>query len=144
MVWSFIWINLKPLHPRVHCAKFGWNWPSGSGEDLFISSMYFCYFVIIPPWKRTGLFIWTNENLLHPRMLRAKFGWNWPSVSWEEVESRKRSHTDGRTDRKTAGQTDDGRQTIRKAHLSFKLMWAYNIHVLIFLWLSTFQTSIST
>ena len=37
---SFIWINLKPLHPKVHCAKFGWNWHSGFGlEDLFISSM---------------------------------------------------------------------------------------------------------
>ena len=29
----FIWINLNPLHPRMLCAKFGWNWPSGSGEE---------------------------------------------------------------------------------------------------------------
>ena len=21
--------NLNPLHPRMLCAKFGWNWPSG-------------------------------------------------------------------------------------------------------------------
>ena len=20
------WINLNPLHSRMHCAKFGWNW----------------------------------------------------------------------------------------------------------------------
>ena len=34
--WLFIWINLNSFHPRMHCAKFGWNWPSGSGEeDLF-------------------------------------------------------------------------------------------------------------
>ena len=46
--------------------------------------MYFCYFVIISPWKRAGAFIWTNLNLLHPRMLCAKFGWNWPSGSGEE------------------------------------------------------------
>ena len=22
------------LHPRMLCAKFGWNWPSGSGKDF--------------------------------------------------------------------------------------------------------------
>ena len=31
--WIFIWTNLNPLHPRMLCAKFGWNWPSGSGEE---------------------------------------------------------------------------------------------------------------
>ena len=32
----FIWKNLNPLHPRIHdCAKFGWNWLSGSGEEYF-------------------------------------------------------------------------------------------------------------
>ena len=29
----FIWTNLNPLHPRILCDKFGWNWPSGSGEE---------------------------------------------------------------------------------------------------------------
>ena len=83
--WFFIWINLNPLHPRMLCAKFGWNWPSGSGEeDFLISSTYFRYFVIISPWKRAGPFIWTNLNPLYPRMLCAKFGWIWPSGSWEE------------------------------------------------------------
>ena len=33
MAWPFIWTNLNPLHPRMFCAKFGWNWPSGSGEE---------------------------------------------------------------------------------------------------------------
>ena len=32
-VGPFIWTNLIPLHPRMHSAKFGWNWPSGSGEE---------------------------------------------------------------------------------------------------------------
>ena len=45
---------------------------------------YFCYFVIISPWKRVGPFFWTNLNPLHPRVLCAKFGWNWLSVSGEE------------------------------------------------------------
>ena len=31
----FIWTNLNPLHPRMHCDKFGWNWPSGSEEEDF-------------------------------------------------------------------------------------------------------------
>ena len=25
--------NLNPFHPWILCAKFGWNWPSGSGEE---------------------------------------------------------------------------------------------------------------
>ena len=34
--WFFIWTNLNPLHPGMHCAKYGWNWRSGSwGEDFF-------------------------------------------------------------------------------------------------------------
>ena len=33
--WSFIRTNLNPLHPRMFCAKLGWNWPSGSGEEDF-------------------------------------------------------------------------------------------------------------
>ena len=53
-------------------------------KKIIISSMYFCYFVIITPWKRAGTFIWTNLNSLHPRMLCAKFGWNWLSGSGEE------------------------------------------------------------
>ena len=28
-----IWTNLNPLHPRMLCTMFGWNWPSGSGEE---------------------------------------------------------------------------------------------------------------
>ena len=119
----FIWTNLNSLYPRMLCAKFGWNWPSGSGEeDLLISSTYFRYFVIISPWKRAGPLIWTNLNPLHPRVLCAKFGWNWPSGSGEEDENVKSLQTDRQTDR----QTDDGRQVIRKAHLSFQLRLAKN------------------
>ena len=31
--WYFIWTNLNPLHPRMLCAKFGWNWLGGSEEE---------------------------------------------------------------------------------------------------------------
>ena len=47
----FIWTNLNPLHLSMLCAKFDWNWPSGFGEDFLNLSMYFCYIVIISPWK---------------------------------------------------------------------------------------------
>ena len=33
--WIFIWTNLNPLHPRMHCGRFGWNWSSGSWEEDF-------------------------------------------------------------------------------------------------------------
>ena len=33
--------------------SFGWNWPNVSAEeDFYISSMYFCFFVIISPLKK--------------------------------------------------------------------------------------------
>ena len=50
----FVWTNLNPLHSRMFCAKFGWNWLSGSGEHFKISSMYFRYFFNISPWKGFG------------------------------------------------------------------------------------------
>ena len=33
--WFFTRANLNPLHQRMLCAKFNWNWPSGSGEEIF-------------------------------------------------------------------------------------------------------------
>ena len=67
-VGAFIWTNLNSLHPRMHCAKFCWNRPSGSGEENFlIKSIYFFYLVIISPWKRAGSFIWTNLYPLHQK-----------------------------------------------------------------------------
>mgnify|MGYP003692070963 CR=1 FL=1 len=51
----FIWTKLNSLHPSMLCAKFGWNWLSGSGEeDFLILLMYFRFFVIISPWERAA------------------------------------------------------------------------------------------
>ena len=80
----FVWTNLNPLHPRMLCAKFGWNWPSGSVGNFLYFVDVFHYFIIIPPWKRIGPFIWKILTPLNPRMHCAKFGWNLPSCSWEE------------------------------------------------------------
>ena len=45
--WFFIWTNLNSLHPRMLCAKFGWNW-----RRRFLNfANVFRYFVIISPWK---------------------------------------------------------------------------------------------
>ena len=79
--------------------------------------MYFCYFVIYLSMEKS--FIWKNWNSLHPRMLYANFGWNWPSGSEEDIK----------VYRQTDGQTDV-RQAIRKFHLSFQLRWAKNDYLL--------------
>ena len=44
----------------------------------------FRYFVIISSWKKAGPFFWTNLNPIQPKMLCAKYGWNWHSGSGEE------------------------------------------------------------
>jgi hypothetical protein len=31
---QFLWTNLNPLHARMICAKFGYNWSIGSGEEV--------------------------------------------------------------------------------------------------------------
>ena len=81
----FIWTNLSPHPPRMHCTKFCWNWNSVSAEkDFLILSMYFCDFVIVSPSEKAVPFTWTMLNPLYPRKHCAKFGWNWPSCSGEE------------------------------------------------------------
>ena len=80
----FIWRNVKPLYPRMLWTKFGWNWPSGFGEDFFNFVNVFSLFRNYLPLEKGGPFIWTNLNPLHPRMLCAKFGCNWLSGSEEE------------------------------------------------------------
>ena len=107
----FFLSNLKPHYQMKFCAKCSKNMSIGYGGDFFILWIYFWYFVIIFPWKKEWLFIYTHLNLLHPRMLCAKFGWKVAQWLWREDEYVKRLRTEG--------QIDDGRQAIRKAHWSF-------------------------
>ena len=67
--------TLGPLHPRMHCAKFGWNWYSGSLEEGFLILSNECIFLFqfYLPLERAGPIIWTN---LDQKMLCAKFNWN--------------------------------------------------------------------
>ena len=60
-------------------------------------------------------------------MFFAKFGWNWQRGSAEEDENVKNLQTN----RQTCRQTDDGRQVIRIAQLSFQLRWAKNSDTII-------------
>jgi len=46
---------------------------------------YFPYFATYWAPKVASPFIWTNLNPHPPSMCSAKFGWNWPCGSWEEV-----------------------------------------------------------
>ena len=111
--WLFIWRNLNPYHPSMLVRRLI---EIGSvvleKRNFLISSMYFRYFVIFSPWKRAGFFIWINFNPLHPRMLCAKFGWNWPSGSGEEDDNVK-----------SLRQRQQRRQTTDK-FWSEKLTWA--------------------
>ena len=51
----FIWINLNPRHSRMICAKFGWNWPNGSGgEDFYIFVNVFSLFCNNLPLQKGG------------------------------------------------------------------------------------------
>ena len=57
----------KQLHPGMFSAKFSWNWSSGSGEEnLYISSIYFCYFIFISPQKARDPSIWKKWTLFTP------------------------------------------------------------------------------
>ena len=77
--WPFIWTNLNLLHPRMLYANFGWNWPSGSGEEDFqVLSMYFLYFSFLSPLEQTC------ESPSPNNTFCAKFCWNWPSGFGED------------------------------------------------------------
>ena len=57
--WFVVWTNLNLLYPGMLSAKFGWNWPSGSWEEIcLISSMYVWYYAIISPLKMPWPYSW--------------------------------------------------------------------------------------
>ena len=107
MTRPFIRTSLNPHHPRMLCAKLGWNWPSACGEENFlISLVYFCYFVIMFPFER-GVTLHLNK-LKYPLpkdvlcLLWLKL-WFWRR-RWKCEKLTLRQ-----TDRETDRQTDDMR-----------------------------------
>ena len=71
---SFIWNKLNPLHLRMLCAKFGWNWLWFLRRRFFnfvnVFSLFRNYF---PLEKGRALHLNKIESF-YPRMLCAKFG----------------------------------------------------------------------
>ena len=110
--WPFRETNLNPLHPGMLCPTYRWNWPSGSWEeDFYSSSMYSRYFVIISPWKRARPFIWTDLNPSNSNCIVR---------SLVEIGPEERNVKSLWTYGYPYRRTDERRQAIRKAHLSFQ------------------------
>ena len=91
-VWPFIWTNLNPLHQRMHCARFL--------NFIIIISLYRNYL----PLEKDVAIHWPILNSLHPSLLWAKFGWNYPSDSWDMNMWKVYRQTDRQTE-------SDGRRT---------------------------------
>ena len=122
--WFHIWIILNPLHPRImlwlKLAQWFWR---RFFNFVNVFSLFHNYLRL-----EKGVALPLNKlEQTYPRMLYAKFGWNWPSGSGEEDENVKSLQTDWRSDRQTDGRTDDdGRRAIRKAHMGFTFTWVKN------------------
>ena len=113
--WAFIGINFNSLDSRMFCANFDSNWLSDFWEEDFkkILSMYFCYFVIISPWKRAYPLIWRKLNALPKGYIVPSLVEIGPLVQ-EEMKMWK---VYGQTDRRTYGQSDEW---------SDKLTWTFS------------------
>ena len=82
-IFSFLVFFLQGHGPI--CARFSWNWPSSSWEDVQISSMYFSQFhYYLPLHKDMALHL---NNLESPLLkhLCVNIGFNWQSGSWEII-----------------------------------------------------------
>ena len=79
-----IWTKLNPLHPRMICATFGWfkisQW-FWRRILLNFDNFFVCVFLYYLLLKKGVALRLKNLNLIHPRTLCAKCGWNWPSCS---------------------------------------------------------------
>ena len=74
------------LHPKILCAKFGWNWLNGSGEEIFFNFVnVFSLFCNCLPLKKGGaLHLHKLESPSPMDALYQVFFRNWPSGSGEE------------------------------------------------------------
>ena len=119
-VGPFIWTNLKPLHKGALCKvwlKFSqWFWR----RRFLISSKYYMLFHIYLPLEKGGT---PHLKNLNP-FTKGCFVPNLVEIGPVVLEKKSKI---GKVYRHTDGQTDDGRQTMRQAHLSFQLRWAKNL-----------------
>ena len=104
---SFLFVKIESSLPKDALCQVWFE----------ISSMDFRYFVIISPSETGVVLHLKNMNPLYPRMICAKFDWNWPSGSGWKCEK-------FTTTMPTTTTTDNGQISIRKAHVSLRLRWA--------------------
>ena len=120
--WPFIWKKkLESSSPKNALSQVWLKLAQWFWRRRFLKVVNSFFPPIISPLGKAWSFIWINWNPLHPGILCAKFGWDWSSGSGEKTKMWKvYRQTEGQMD----GQTDDGRQVIRKAHLILRLRWA--------------------
>jgi hypothetical protein len=81
--WTFIWTNLKSLHPRIICIKFDWFWSDVSGEEdffkMFSVFLFFCYYLPLekgcPLLLNKFEFCWLKDNLCQVWLKLAQWFW---------------------------------------------------------------------
>ena len=107
----FIWTNLSTHHPRMHCAMFGWNWPSGSGEEDFFNfvNVFLLFHNYLPLEKGGALHLNKIQESFVPSLVEIG-----PVVLKRRWKCEKFTTTPTTT-------TDNGHILIRKAHLSLRL-----------------------
>ena len=72
----FIWTHLNPLHVRMLCTKFGWNWLRRRFFNFVNVFSLFCNY--FPLEKDKALHMYKLE-FPSPKDGCSKFGWNWLS-----------------------------------------------------------------
>ena len=92
--------NLSPIHINTLCDKLDWNCLCGWWESFFCNFFpgIFAVLLLSLPMEKS-VFIYLNP--LYPRMLCAKFGWNWHSSPGEEVENMKSEEMDKQSEKLT-------------------------------------------
>ena len=83
--WFSNWTNLISLHPRMLLCQI---WLKSAQRFWRRSLLYFVNIFLLlnnyPPWKKGGALLLNKLDSHHPRMLCAKFGWNWRNGLGEE------------------------------------------------------------
>ena len=119
---SFIWTNLNPLYPRMNCAKFGWNWPSGSDWEVFLIfvNVFLLFAYYLPLEKGEAFHLKKLESPLpmyascQVWLKMAKWFWRrrWNFVKFTTMQQQRRQRQQ---------QDDDGQQTDFDQKKSFDL-----------------------
>ena len=123
-VWEFIGSSFEETWiPIIHgclCQVWlklaQWFWRRGFFNFVNVFSLFRNYL----PLEKGGVL---HLNKLESPSPKDALGQVWLKFAQKKMKMWKVYR---RTDRKTDRQTDDGRQLIRKAHLSFQLRWAKN------------------